>query len=58
MCEKLFLTRDKQDASLKVNIIDEADRLHIIIANAGKLKITSHNVTIGINKYFHINFLS
>lgn len=46
MCEKLFLTRDKQDASLKVNIIDETDRLHIIIVNAGKLKITSHDLNV------------
>lgn len=46
MCEKLFLTRDKQDASLKINIIDETDRLHIIIINAGKLKITSHDLNV------------
>lgn len=46
MCEKLFLTCDKQDASLKINIIDEADRLHIIIVNAGKLKITSHDLNV------------
>lgn len=46
MCEKLFLTRNKQDASLKVNIIDEADRLHIIIVIAGKLKIMSHDLNV------------
>lgn len=45
MCEKLFLTCDKH-ASLKINIIDEADRLHIIIVNAGKLKITSHDLNV------------
>lgn len=31
---------------MKINIIDEADRLRIIIVNVGKLKITSYDLNV------------